>query len=135
VTSPAAVAPETIPRTRVTTTEQFFGPFGPYASDIGTAEVTVDRTVSNGLNSLTAADQVTVGVQYSIDGAPWFEVVSCTWGGGTITSTHGGTTITRTSEGPLGFGIPGGFPANRTQFRIRAVSTSSVFIAGSITYA
>lgn len=103
--------------------------FGPAAIPNGAAFVTIsiDRTVSGGLNSLTNATQLTLNVFESTDGGTmWVMTASTTCVGGVFTM-HGGL--------PLNFNDVGAmiYPnATHIKASVDVVGTS-VTVAGTLT--
>lgn len=117
----------TIPLTTVPVGSQTFGPAGVADSE-GTIVVTIDRTVSGGLNSLTAASTFNGDLQQSNDGGTtWFD--RGTWG------TSGGTILDKTG---VAFSQQSGHwnlaPGTSRQLRVTVTvgGPSSIAIAGSI---
>lgn len=95
------------------------------------ADVTIDRSVDGGLNTLTIGDTLTVGLDYSPDGGSvWVPAAALTLPGGTFT-TKG---VTQTQDG-LTIGSPDGEPYPvGTAFRLNTVASTPVRITGTVTY-
>lgn len=124
----AAPPPETIPSTRITTTLQAWV-FGPYTVDIGTAEISIDRTISGGLNSVAAGNTLDITIDYSLDGGPFANCGGIEAQTGTFVVkgvTISTDTLTVRGAQP--------FPANRTRFQVTAVASTPVRIAGTVDY-
>ena len=92
------------------------------------ATVTIDRTVANGLNTLSSNATLTVGIQYSPDGNTWIPVAAATFQGG-VMITKGVTLASET----LAIGI-GQLFATGTAFRITTDASTSVRISGTVVY-
>lgn len=74
----------TIPLTTLPTGARVFGPVSVADADTATV-LTVDRTVTGGLNSLTAATTIEMLVEQSDDGGTtWFLLVDGTISGGAV---------------------------------------------------
>lgn len=104
-----------------------FGPATPADSEVSIT-LTVDRTVSGGLNSLTSGSVLGADVQESLDGGvTWQDLGAWTAPGGTITNRHG--VVYAASSGTWNL-IPG------TSRQLRATVTvsgpSSIAVAGTI---
>lgn len=95
----------------------------------GNAQITIDRTVTGGLNTLTSVDTLAINFDYSPDGGTsWLNIGGSTLQGGTVV-TKGFTTNTDTLA--IGQGQP--FPTG-TGFRVRTTASTSVHIAGTVVY-
>lgn len=93
------------------------------------AQVTIDRTVASGLNSLTSGDTLGLAFDYSPDGGTaWRNIGGSTLQGGTIVTK--GVTLT-TDSLAIGQGVP--FPSG-TGFRITTTASTPVRIAGTVVY-
>jgi hypothetical protein len=95
------------------------------------AALSVDRAGPAGppwLDTLTPASTLTVGLQYSPDGASWFPMCQAATGGGPQTDRHG-QPVTAWSLGFSSTGVPGD--------RVRAVATvagpSPIEVSGTVT--
>ena len=116
-----------IPNTLLTGQQQFS--FAGTNASYTNALVTIDRTITGGLNSLTTSDTLTISIDYSTDsGATWLNVAGKTMLGGVIV-TKGVTLTTET----LGIGIGQPFPIG-TQFRVDTNASTPVRIAGTVVY-
>lgn len=116
----------TIPNTLLTGQQQFT--FAASNASYTNALVTIDRTITGGLNSLTLADTLTIAIDYSTDGSSWLNVAGKTMLGGVIV-TKGVTLTTET----LGIGIGHPFPIG-TQFRVDTDASTPVRITGTVVY-
>jgi hypothetical protein len=115
---------QNIPSTRLTGPQTFNFTNTPAGADH--AMVTIDRTVSGGLNTLTPADTLTITVDRSADGGTtWQEAAGITCQGGVIV-TKGVTLATET--------LTVGIDAADTGYRIRTVASTPVRIAGTVVY-
>jgi hypothetical protein len=92
---------------------------------VDTALVTIDRTVNQGLNSLSPNDTLTIEVQRSLDGVTWAQAAAITCLGGALVVK--GVTL---AEEQLSVGLEEVGEA----FRIITTATSSVRIAGTVVY-
>lgn len=115
---------QNINNTRLTGTQTFnFTNSQAGATD---ALVTIDRTISGGLNSLTSADTLQIEVQRSLDGVTWAEAGGITCVGGTITTSKGTTINTET--------IDVGLEAVGEAFRFITTASTPVRISGTVVY-
>lgn len=115
---------QTIPSTRLTGPQTFN--FSNTPAGANDALVTIDRTVSGGLNSLTTADTLTISVDRSPDGGTtWLPAAGITCVGGTIVTK--GVTITKDT-------LDVGIDDADTGFRINTVASTPVRIAGTVVY-
>lgn len=116
-----------IPRTVIPVGTQSFGPI-PIADSDSLAILTIDRTVSGGLNSLASSSQGRISVEQSSDGgASWTEIASSSASGGVYTM-HGGLPVNDFSIGiPL-------WPGTGRQGRgiITITGPSSVAVKGTL---
>src|SRR4051812_46451187 len=95
---------QNIPNQRLTGSQSFL--FSATQVLFTNADVTIDRSVNGGLNSLTIGDTLTIGLDYSPDGGTvWVVVAALTLPGGTFT-TKG---VTQTQD-ELTIGSPNGQP-------------------------
>lgn len=93
------------------------------------ANVTIDRTINGGLNSLTTADTLSLEVDCSLDGGTtWRNCGAATYEGGVLT-TKG---VTQTTE-YLGVSLGEPFQIG-TPFRVVTVASTAVRIAGTIDF-
>jgi hypothetical protein len=94
------------------------------------ATITIDRTITGGLNSASSALILGLSFDYSLDGGTtWLNIGGSTLIGGTIV-TKGVTLASDT----LGVGIGQPFPLG-TSFRVdTVVNAGSVEIAGTVVY-
>jgi hypothetical protein len=115
---------QNISNTRLTGPQTFnFSNTPPGAND---ALVTIDRTVTGGLNSLTNADTLTISIDRSPDGGTtWIPAAGITCIGGVIVTK--GVTLAKET---LAVGID---DAN-TGFRINTDASIPVRIAGTVVY-
>jgi hypothetical protein len=114
---------QTIPNTRLTGTHVFaFTDSQPGATD---ALLTIDRTVSGGLNSLTSADTLTISVERSLDGVMWQQAGGITCQGGLIVTK--GHTLSREA-------LDVGLEAVGEKFRVTTTASVPVRIAGTVVY-
>jgi hypothetical protein len=91
------------------------------------ALVTIDRTVTGGLNSLTSADSLSISIDYSPDGGTtWRAVAGSTLVGGVMV-TKGTLTTERLAIGLSG--LPAGIGV-----RLNTDASTPVRIAGTVTY-
>jgi hypothetical protein len=118
-----------IPNQRLTGSQSFL--FSATQAPFTNADVTIDRTVNGGLNSLAIGETLTIGLDYSPDGGGvWVTVAALTLPGGTFTTK--GVTQTRDE---LTIGAPGGEPYPvGTAFRLNTVASTPVRITGTVTY-
>jgi hypothetical protein len=114
---------QTIPNTRLTGTQTF--PFTNSQPGATNALVTIDRTVSGGLNSLTAADTLTIEVQRSLDGVTWQEAGGITCQGGAIVTK--GVTLSQEQ-------IAVGLDSVGEAFQIITTASTPVRITGTVVY-
>ena len=115
---------QTITNTRLSGSKTFN--FTNTPDGVSNALVTIDRTVSGGLNSLTAADTLTISVDRSTDGGvTWAPAAGITCQGGTYVVK--GVTL---SQETLAVGID----AADTGYRINTVASTPVRIAGTVVY-
>jgi hypothetical protein len=123
--------PSPIPNTRLTGSQTT--PLPATTSVWMNAKITIDRTVTGGLNSLTAADTLEVNFDYQLPGdTAWMNVSGSTWQGGVMTVVKNGTTFTQnTEELAIGRGSP--FPVG-TAFRLNTTASTPVRIAGTVVY-
>lgn len=93
------------------------------------ALVTIDRTVSGGLNSLTTANTLSISIDYSPDGGTtWVNAAGLTLVGGAAVTK--GVTPT---EDDLAIGIPVPFPVG-TGFRLNTAASKAVRVVGTVVY-
>jgi hypothetical protein len=93
------------------------------------ALLTINRTISGGLNTLTQADTLGLAFDYSHDGgANWLGLGGSTLQGGLIVVK--GVTL---AEDSLGIGIGRPFPIG-TGFRVTTSASTPVRITGTVTY-
>ncbi len=117
----------TIPSTSLPVGDTVAGPLTGLV-DQWSSTLTVDRTITAGLNSLTSDSTMFVQVQSSPDGATWDDEVATTMTGGLIPAKGGGNRPTETL-----------YVTNLTPgaTEVRAVCTvagpSAIQVAGSIT--
>lgn len=126
----ATVSPETqsIPDTNMPKGSHTFN-FNPSTAAWSSALVSIDRTVTNGLNTLTLGDTLQLDLQYSLDnGTTWTDLCGSMLRGGTIV-TKGVTLTTDTLECSASAPFPTG-----TTWQLIATASTRVFIAGSVTY-
>lgn len=117
---------QNIPNTRLTGQQTFT--FSNTAQQWTDALVTIDRTITGGLNSLTGADRLTIAIDYSPDGGTtWRAVAGSTLVGGLII-TKG---VTLATDG-LAIGLSG-LPAG-VGIRLNTTATTPVRISGTVTY-
>lgn len=118
---------QNIPSTRILGSHTFT--LQGTAAVFTSAQVTLDRTVNGGLNSLTSADTLDLAVDYSLDGGTtWLNIASCELVGGIIV-TKGITLASDLFE--VGIGVP--FPIG-TGFRVRTTASAPVRITGTVVY-
>jgi|SRR5579859_579963 len=81
----------TIPTTTLPVGARNLGPVTvPTGSAIHEVDITIDRTVSGGLNSLTASTTIALVAQFSVDaGTTWTTMASSTLSGGIYTGKGG----------------------------------------------
>ena len=91
--------------------------------------ITVDRTPAGGLNSLTAASQLSIGVTASYDGGVTFGNVGFggPWPGGTELDKHG---VQRTFDFMSTTLEPG--TSRQVRLTVTVAGPSSIVVAGSI---
>lgn len=115
---------QSIPNTRLSGSQTFN--FNPPPAGTLWAQVTIDRTVTGGLNSLTTADSLTVTVDRSTDGGvTWTNAAGITCVGGALV-TKG---VTQTTEE-----LTVGIDATDTGYRINTTASTPVRIAGQVDY-
>lgn len=115
-----------IPTTPLTVGQHIFGPFTYSAG--GSAQLVIDRTVTGGLNSLTAASTVLIDVEVSNDGgASWTLLVGTQLVGGIYTNRQG-TTATQDTLGANNI-----MPGTQARSVVTVAGPSSVAIAGALT--
>jgi hypothetical protein len=115
---------QSIPNTRLTGTQTFNFTNTPAGAQWG--EVSIDRTVTGGLNTLTTADTLVIAIDRSTDGGTtWVPAAAITCVGGVLT-TKG---VTQTTES-LTVGIPG----TDTGFRVITTASTPVRITGTVDY-
>lgn len=114
---------QTIPNTRLNGTQTF--PFTNSQAGATNALVTIDRTVSGGLNSLTSGATLFIDVQRSLDGVTWEEAGGITCQGGVIVTK--GVTL---SQEQLSVGLD----AVGEAFQIITTASTPVRIAGTVVY-
>ena len=118
---------QSIPNQRLTGQQTFN--FTNTAQPWTNATLSIDRTVSGGLNSLTPADTLTVAIDYSPDGGTnWKNIGGSTLQGGTVT-TKGVVTATDT----LSVGIGQQFAVG-TAFRVNTDASTPVRVTGTVVY-
>lgn len=119
---------QTITNTRLSGTHTF--PLNPTADLWTNADLTIDRTVNGGLNSLTTADTLTLEFDYSLDGGTtWVPFAAITCLGGTLTTK--GVTQT-TEELTISSGVQP-FPVG-TGFQVSTTASKAVRVAGTVVY-
>lgn len=115
---------QTIPNTRLTGSQTFNFSNTPAGADH--AMVTIDRTVTGGLNSLTSADTLQITVDRSADGGTtWVEAAGITCQGGLIVTK--GVTLAKET-------LTVGIDNADTGYRIRTVASTPVRITGTVDY-
>lgn len=115
---------QNIPNTRLTTAQLFEFAKTPVGAQW--ALITIDRTISGGLNSLTIAETLEIDIERSTDGGgTWTPVAGITAIGGVLV-TKG---ITRATET-----LTVGIPASDTVFRINVIPSTPVRVAGTVDY-
>jgi len=116
----------TIPQITLAVGSRTFGP-GNAADAEASITLTIDRTVTGGLNSLTGASVLDIAVDQSNDGGTtWHNLAGAEWTGGIQLDKHGNT---RTQEQLFTTLNPG------TSRKVRAsttVSGTSIAIAGTV---
>ena len=119
---------QTIPNTRLTGSQTFN--FTNTAQPWTDATVSIDRTISGGLNAAASTLTLNISIDYSPDGGTtWLNIGGSTLQGGTII-TKGVTLTTDTLD--VGIGVP--FPVG-TGFRVNTtVNGAAVRIAGTVVY-
>lgn len=120
---------QTISNTRLSGSQSFT--FTNTAAPMTECDISIDRTVNGGLNSLPTPtpDALIVNVDYSTDnGATWINVAGASWTGGTFV-TKGVTLATES----IGIGIGQPFPVG-TMFRFDTTAAQPVRIAGTVVY-
>lgn len=112
-----------IPLTTLTVGSHDIGPAAVADADTQIT-ITIDRTVTNGLNSLTPATQITMTSFLSFDGGTtWIEMGAATTNGGT--PAKGGTTSA------IQVGL---WPGTSRQVKANVIVTgTSVAVQGSVT--
>lgn len=119
-----------IPLTTLTPGVHFYPLTGgePVAGADTAAQLTVDRTVANGLNATPAVTQADIAVSLSPDGgASWYQAASAGLPGGIFTDKHGATV----NSFSIGLPLPAG--ADRQARAQVTISGSSVAVAGTLT--
>ncbi|MGZ4519098.1 MAG: hypothetical protein ACXVXP_05910 [Mycobacteriaceae bacterium] len=114
---------QTIANTRLTGTQTF--PFTNSQAGATNALVTIDRTVTGGLNSLTTADTLVIEVQRSLDGTTWQEAGGITCQGGVIVTK--GVTLAKET-------LSVGLESVGEAFQIITTASTPVRIAGTVVY-
>jgi hypothetical protein len=100
--------------------------FTPPPPGTTNAQVTIDRTVNGGLNTLTLVDTLTIAIDRSVNGgASWVPASSITTPGSTIV-TKG---VTLASDQ-----IAVGIDPEDTDFRVTTTASTPVRIAGTVVY-
>jgi len=117
----------TIPLTTLPVGARTVGPSHPANAEVSVT-LTIDRTVTGGLNSLTSASGVGVDLQESLDGGvTWQDLGAWTAEGGPITNRHGVVYPATSGTWQL---IPG--TSRQLQATITVSGPSPVAVAGSI---
>lgn len=115
-----------IPLRTLAVGDTIFGPLNVNNNSIF-AQITSDRTVAGGLNSLTAASTLAVMIQSSGDNVTWEDEAGATWVGGIYTSRVGQLNTDNVT-------VAGIDPASN---RVRIVATVSgptpIAMAGTVT--
>ena len=102
--------------------------FGPLTIGNNTsAGITIDRTIPNGLNTLTSASTVAVMIQHSPDGTVWNDLCGATWVGGIYTSRVGQLNTDSIATGNV--------PTSATRARVLVTvgGLSAVTLTGTVT--
>lgn len=119
---------QTIPATTIQRGARTFS-FASSQAPWSNALISIDRTISGGLNSLPATATLTLDIQYSLDGgATWNDLCGSTLQGGTIT-VKGVTLTTDTLECGIGVTFPTG-----TLFELNTNASARVVVDGQVTY-
>jgi hypothetical protein len=119
---------QSIPNTRLTGTQTFT--FQNTAQPWTNCLITIDRTVTGGLNSLTPTDTLDISIDYSPDGGTnWVNVSAQKLVGGSFVVK--GVTVPTESDLAIGIGQP--FPVG-TAFRLNTTASTPVRIAGTVVY-
>src|SRR6516225_4516854 len=102
-----------IPLTSLPDGQRLFGPVNIADGDT-LAVLSIDRTITGGLNSLTPATMIAAAVEESADnGVTWFPLVEGIWSGGVPVNPFRGNT---TTAGMGAYYAPG--TARRTRARM-----------------
>lgn len=116
-----------IPLVTLPAGSQTFGPANAADSETSVT-LTIDRTVSGGLNSLTASSVLSVDVQQSGDGGVTFQDLGgWTTSGGAVPAKGGGSATTSSGRWNL---IPG--TSRQLQATVTVSGPSPVAVAGTI---
>lgn len=117
-----------VPATSLTAGDHVFS--GPVADSLNQIAITIDRTPAAGLNSLTAASTVAIGVTASYDGGVTFGNVGFggPWPGGTELDKHG---VQRTTDTMTTTLEPG--TGRIVRLTVTVAGPVSVTVGGSIT--
>lgn len=120
---------QSIPNTRLTGSQTFN--FTNTAQPWSTATVTLDRTISGGLNAAATSTTLDISIDYSPDGGTtWLNIAGRTLQGGVLTA-KGQTQTTETLSVGIGVDFPTG-----TAFRVNITVNggTAVRIAGTVVY-
>jgi len=118
----------TIPNTSLAVGAHTFGPLA--ATNFQAATITVDRTVTGGLNSLTPTSVLDARLEWSPDGTTWNPLTEAATTGGTILDVRGQPRTTWS----LGYNSSG-VPGTQTRAVITVGGPSNIEVAGSLTTA
>lgn len=118
----------TIPLVTLPVGSRTFGPATPADAESAIL-LTIDRTVANGLNALTAASVVSADVQESLDGGvTWQDLGGAGFPGGLIFSAKTGANATSSTGRWLL--IPGA--SRQLQATVTVAGPASIAVAGTI---
>jgi|SRR5215831_14251928 len=115
-----------IPRRTIAVGQTTFGPLS-IQKNYTQATISIDRTVTGGLNDLTGATQLDVLVQTSADGVNWSDEAEALFGGGPDIDSSTGLPFTTSSIQVTGIN-----PGELVRVVATVTGPSSVVVQGSL---